>query len=178
MNMTLDGYCDHTSMSADDEIHDHYTDLLRNSGTVIYGRKTFQLMEYWKSVLENPTGNKSTDDFAVAIDDVEKIVYSRTLESVAWRNTQLKREIVKDEILELKQLAGKDILVGSPSMIVALANLGLVDEFQLGVHPTVVGSGLQLFKDITERIDLKLIRTKPFDCGAIFLYYEPAPRQA
>ena len=154
MNMTLDGYCDHTAMSADDEIHDHYTDLLRNSGTLIYGRKTFQLMEYWRSVPANPTGNKSTDDFAAAIDDVEKIVYSRTLESVDWRNTQRKREIVKDEILALKQQAGKDIVAGSPSMIVALAKLGLVDEFQLGVHPTVVGSGLALFKNISDRIDL------------------------
>ena len=69
MNMTLDGYCDHTAMIADDEIHDHYTDLLRSGGAVIYGRKTFQLMEYWKSVLENPTGNKSMDEFAEAIDE-------------------------------------------------------------------------------------------------------------
>jgi dihydrofolate reductase len=172
MNMTLDGYCDHTAMIADDEIHDHYTELLRNAGGVIYGRKTFQLMEYWKSVLENPTGNKSMDEFAVAIDDVPKIVYSRTLESVDWKTTELKREVVKEEILDLKQQTGKDIFVGSPSLIVALGNLGLIDEYQLGVQPTVVGRGLQLFKNVDERIDLKLLKTKTFGCGAVFFYYE------
>lgn len=176
MNITLDGFCDHTSMSADDEIHWHYTDLLRSAETILYGRITYQLMEYWKSVLENPTGNKSMDEFAVAIDDIQKIVYSRRLTNVDWRNTELKREIVKEEILELKQQPGKDILVGSPSLIVELGNLDLIDEYQLGVQPTVVGSGLSLFKNVTDRIDLKLLRTKTFDCGAIILYYEPVKK--
>ena len=103
MNMTLDGYCDHTSMSADEEIHNHYTDLLNSAGTVIYGRITYGLMEYWKSVVENPTGEKSMDDFAAAIDNIHKIVYSRTLTKADWRNTELKNEIIKEEILELKQ---------------------------------------------------------------------------
>ena len=176
MNMTLDGYCDHTAMNADDEIHQHYTDLLRSADAVIYGRITFQLMEYWKSVLENPTGNKATDDFAVAMDNIPKIVYSRTLTHVDWKNAELKREIVKEEILDLKQQPGKDIFVGSPSLIVALTNLDLVDEYQISVHPAIVGSGLPLFKDITDRIDLKLLKTKTFDCGAVTFYYKPAQR--
>src|SRR4026208_1655631 len=123
MNMTLDGFCDHTAMIADDEIHQHYAELLRNADTVIYGRITYQLMEYWRSVVENPSGNKATDDFAVMIDDISKIVYSRTLKDVDWKNTELKQEVNKDELLELKKRSGKDILVGSPSLIVALANL-------------------------------------------------------
>jgi len=167
MNMTLDGFCDHDKMSADDEIHDHYKELLRGADAIIYGRKAFQLMEYWPTVVENPTGNKATDDFAAAIDDVLKIVYSRTLESVDWRNTELKREIDKEELLDRKQQAGKDIFVGSPSMIVQLGNLGLIDEYQLGIQPTIVGSGLPLFKNINERIILKLLRTKTFGCGAV-----------
>lgn len=174
MNMTLDGYCDHTAMVADEEIHQHYSDLLSNADTVIYGRITYQLMEYWKSVVENPTGNKAMDGFAAAIDNISKIVYSRTLESVDWKNTELKREIIKDEILELKQKTDKDLLVGSPSLIVALTQLGLVDEYQLGVQPTVIGSGLPLFKNISDRVDLKLINIKTFGCGAVFLYYEPS----
>ncbi|HUR99357.1 MAG TPA: dihydrofolate reductase family protein [Pyrinomonadaceae bacterium] len=178
MNMTLDGFCDHTSMTADDEIHQHYTDLLNSGDVILYGRKTFQLMEYWRPFIENPTGDKSADDFAVAIDNISKIVYSRTLKSVDWRNTELKSEIVKEEILELKQENGRDILVGSPGLIVTIAKLGLVDEYQISVHPTVVGSGLQLFKNITDRIDLKLIKTKTFGCGAITLYYEQAQRIA
>lgn len=176
MNMTLDGFCDHTAMMADDEIHQHYSDLISNSGPLLYGRITFQLMEYWKSVVENPTGNKATDDFAAAIDDAQKIVFSRTLESVDWKNTELKREVVKEEILELKQQAGKDILVGSPSLIVTCAQLELVDEFQLGIHPAVVGSGLPLFKNIQDRIDLKLLKTKTFGCGAVIHYYAPAKK--
>jgi dihydrofolate reductase len=174
MNMTLDGFCDHTSMIADDEIHEHYSDLLRNSGALIYGRTTYQLMEsYWPTVVKSPTGNKATDDFATLIDNIPKIVYSRTLKNVVWKNSTLKKEIVRDEILKLKQETGKSIGVGSPSLIVAMAQLGLVDEYQLSVQPTVVGSGLPLFRSITERIDLKLLKTKTFGCGAVTFYYEP-----
>src|SRR5215467_5352009 len=112
INITLDGFCDHTAMIADDEIHQHYADLLSNADTIIYGRITYQLMEYWPSVVKNPTGNKAIDEFAVAIDNISKIVFSRTLKNVEWKNTKLKREIIKEEVLELKQQAGKNILVG------------------------------------------------------------------
>ena len=175
MNMTLDGFCDHTAMIADDEIHQHYADLLSDADTLIYGRITYQLMEsYWPTVITNPTGNKPTDDFAVLIDNISKIVFSRTLKNVVWRNTTLKKEVVKEEILELKRQAGKNILVGSPSLIVALAQLKLIDEFQLGVQPIVLGSGLTLFKNIRDRVNLKLLKTKTFGCGALMLYYEPS----
>ncbi len=176
INMTLDGFCDHTAMIADEEIHQHYNELLSNADTIIFGRITYQLMEYWKSVVENPTGNKPMDEFAVTIDNISKIVFSRTLKNVDWKNTKLKREVIKEEILELKQQAGKNILVGSPSLIVALTQLGLIDEYRLGVQPTVLGSGLPLFKNIKDRIDLKLLKTKTFGCGAVTLYYEPAKK--
>ena len=177
MNMTLDGFCDHTAMIADDEIHEHYSELLRNAGTLIYGRITYQLMEsYWPSVVKNPTGNKPTDEFAVLIDNVSKMVFSRTLKDVDWKNTKLKKEVNRDEILELKQQAGKDIGVGSPGLIVAFTQLDLLDEYQLGVQPIVLGSGLQLFKNIRERVNLKLLKTKTFSCGAVMLYYEPAKK--
>jgi dihydrofolate reductase len=173
INMTLDGFCDHTAMIADDETHQHYNELLSNAGTLIYGRITYQLMEsYWPSVVKNPTGNKPTDDFAVLIDNISKIVFSRTLKSVDWKNTQLKKEVIKEEVLELKQQAGKNILVGSPSLIVALTHLDLIDEYQLAVQPTVLGSGLPLFKNVKDRINLKLLKTKTFGCGAVTLYYE------
>jgi len=174
MNMTLDGFCDHTAMTADDEIHQHYNDLLRDADTLVYGKKTYQLMEsYWPAVVKDPTGNKPIDDFAVLIDDISKIVYSRTLNNVDWKNTELKNELIKEDILELKEKSGRNILVGSPSLIVAFAQLELVDEYQLGVHPTITGSGLPLFKNIKDRIDLELSKTKTFGCGAVMLYYEP-----
>lgn len=174
MNMTLDGYCDHTSMGADDEIHRHYSDLIADSGLLLYGRVTYQLMEYWRGVLANPTGVEATDEFAATIDRAPKIVYSRTLEAVDWAGTELKREINVSEILELKEQPGKDMLVGSPGLIVSFANLGLVDEFQISIHPVIAGSGLMLFKDISERIDLRLLKTKTFGCGAVTHYYEVA----
>jgi dihydrofolate reductase len=173
MNMTLDGFCDHTAMIADDEIHEHYNEVLRNADTLIYGRITYQLMEsYWPSIVKNPTGNIPTDDFAVLIDNIPKIVFSRTLNNVDWKNTTLKKEVIKEEIMDLKQQNGKDILVGSPSLIVAMTQLDLVDEYQIGVQPTILGSGLPLFKNIRDRVNLKLIKTKTFGCGAIFLNYD------
>jgi dihydrofolate reductase len=174
INMTLDGFCDHTAMIADEEIHQHYNDLLSNAGTLVYGRITYQLMEsYWPSVVKNPTGIKPTDEFAVLIDNISKIVFSRTLKNVDWKNTKLKKEVIKEEVLELKQQAGKNILVGSPSLIVALTHLDLIDEYQLSVQPIVLGSGLALFKNVKDRINLKLLKTKTFGCGAVTLYYEP-----
>jgi dihydrofolate reductase len=174
INMTLDGFCDHTAMIADDEIHQHYNELLRNADTLLFGRITYQLMEsYWPSVVKNPTGNKPMDEFAVLIDNISKIVFSRTLKNVNWKNTKLKREVIREEVLELKQQAGKNILVGSPSLIVALTHLNLIDEYQLGIQPIILGSGLPLFKNIKDRVNLKLLKTKPFGCGAVFLNYEP-----
>ena len=171
--MTLDGFCDHTAMIADDEIHQHYTDLLNDAGTLLYGRITYQLMEsYWPSVVKDPTGNKATDEFALAIDRSPKIVFSHTLKNVDWKNSTLKHELIKEEILELKQQTGKPILVGSPSLIASLTQFDLIDEYQLAIQPTVVGKGLPLFKNISERVDLKFLKSKPFECGVIIHYYE------
>jgi dihydrofolate reductase len=173
MNMTLDGFCDHTEMIADDEIHQHYNEMLKNAGALIYGRKTYQLMEsYWPAVVKEPTGNGPTDEFAILIDNVQKIVYSRTLDKVEWKNSVLKHEISEAEIAELKKKSAKDVFVGSPGMIAEFTRRGLIDEYQLGVQPTILGKGLQLFKDISQIVNLKLLKTKSFSCGAVFLYYE------
>ena len=172
INMTVDGFCDHTAGIANDEIHDHYSDLLRNAGVILYGRKTYQLMEFWPTLLKNPSGNKAMDDFAVIMDNVPKIVFSRTLKSLDWKSAKLATKELKEEVLELRQQAGKDIYVGSPGLIVELSQLGLIDEYQLAIHPFILGSGLTLFKNIKERIDLKLLKTKTFGCGVIVLYYD------
>ena len=178
INMTLDGFCDHTAIIPDEEIHQHYNELLSNAGTLIYGRITYQLMEsYWPSVVKNPTGNKPIDEFAVFIDNISKIVFSHTLTNVEWKNAKLAKGDIKAEILELKQSrngGSKDILVGSPSLIVSLMKLNLIDEYQLCVHPVIVGSGLPLFKYINNRVILKLLKIKTFGSGAVTLYYEPA----
>ena len=101
-----------------------------------------------------------------------KIVYSRTLDYVGWKNSILKKEVIKEEVLELKEQTDKNIVVGSPSLIVTFTSLDLIDEYQLCVQPTVLGSGLPLFKDIRERVNLNLLKTKTFGCGAVAFYYE------
>jgi len=172
--MTLDGFCDHTSGVPDEEIHQHYADLLRSADTALYGRITYQLMEFWRTVLENPTDDKTTDDFAAAIDNTPKIVFSRTLKNVDWKSAKLANQDLEKEVLELKQQSGKDILVGSRSLIIQLMKLNLIDEYQLCIHPVVAGTGLPLFENIKDRTVLKLIKTKTFGGGAVTLYYEPA----
>jgi dihydrofolate reductase len=172
INMTVDGYCDHTVGIPDEELHQHYADLLNTAGVILYGRVTYQLMTYWQTVLEKPTGIKSMDDFAIAIDKIPKLVFSRTLKNLEWESAQLAKRELKEEVLRLKQQAGKDIFVGSPGLIVELTKLHLIDEYQLCVHPVVVGSGLPLFKNINEKISLKLLKTKSFKVGAVILYYK------
>jgi dihydrofolate reductase len=173
MNMTLDGFCDHTAMIADDELHEHYNELLRRGDTLLYGRITYQLMEsYWPGVAKEPTGNKPEDEFAVLIDNISKVVFSHTLKSVDWKNSRLATRSLKEEVLALKQQAGGDMYAGSPSVIVELTQLDLIDEYQLCVQPTIMGKGLRLFKDINDRVDLKLLKTKTFGSGSIVLEYE------
>ncbi len=175
--MTLDGYCDHTAIIADEELHQHYTELLRSAGTLLYGRITYQLMEsYWPAVVEHPTGTKPTDEFAVTIDRIPKIVFSRTLNEVEWNTARVAKRGIKEEVTALKESSNggsKPILAGSRSVIVALLNLHLIDEFQLCVHPVITGDGLPLLEQIHDRINLTLVKTKTFGSGAVTLYYEP-----
>jgi dihydrofolate reductase len=130
----------------------------------------------WPTVVKNPTGNKPMDDFAVIIDNISKIVFSHTLKNVDWKNAKLVKGGIKEEVLELKQQPGQNILVGSPSLIVTLMQLDLIDEYQFCVQPIILGNGLSLFKNINDRINLKLLKTKIFGSGSITLYYEPAKK--
>ena len=173
INMTLDGFCDHTAGIPDEEIHQHYTKLLNEGDAILYGRITYQLMEYWQTLVKNPSGEKTMDDFALAIDKIPKIVFSHTLKNAGWESARLANRAIEEEVLELRQQPGRDILVGSRSLIIQLMKLNLIDEYQLCVHPVVAGSGLPLFENINDRTILKLIKTKTFNGGAITLYYEP-----
>lgn len=173
INTTLDGICDHTAGLPDEEIHQHYTELLGQGDAILYGRTTYQLMEFWRTLLENPSEEKSMNDFATAIDKIPKIVFSHTLKDVDWKSATIAKHDLKETVLELRQQSGKDIFVGSPSLIIQLMKLNLIDEYQLCVHPVVAGSGLPLFENINDRTILKLIKTKTFSGGAVTLYYEP-----
>ncbi|RYG16462.1 MAG: dihydrofolate reductase [Chitinophagaceae bacterium] len=177
-NMTIDGNCDHREGLADEEIHEHYADLLTNSGVVLYGRKTYELMQFWQDLVIHPSGEKSMDNFAGVMDRVPKIVFSHTLKTtnpmiIGWESAKLATRNLEEEVLALRQEAGKDILVGSRSLIIQLMNLNLIDEFQLCIHPVIAGKGLQLFENINDKPILKLLKTKTFKGGAITLYYKP-----
>lgn len=173
INMTLDGFCDHTVLLPDEEIHQHYTELLSNADAILYGRITYQLMKYWQTLIKNPSGEKSMDDFALAIDKIPKIVFSHKLKNTEWDSAKLSNQPIEETVLELKQQSGKGILVGSRSLIIQLMKLNLIDEYQLCVHPVVAGSGLPLFENINDRTILNLIKTKTFSGGAVSIYYEP-----
>jgi dihydrofolate reductase len=176
INMTIDGICDHTAGIPDEELLQHYADLLSNVDTVLYGRITYELMKYWKAVVENPTGGKATDEFAVIMNKIPKIVFSHTLKNLDWDSAKLANRDLEEKVLELRQQSGKDILVGSRSLIIQLIKLNLIDEFQLCVQPVVAGSGMPLFENLTDRTVFKLTKTKTFGGGAVTLYYEPAEK--
>ena len=173
LNMTLDGICDHTAGIPDSEIHKHYTELLGQADAILYGRTTFQLMEFWRTVLEKPSEEKSMNYFAMAIDKIPKIVFSHTLKNVDWKSATIAKRDLKNEVLELKKPSGKDILVGSRSLIIQLLKLNLIDEFQLCIYPMVEGKGLPFFEDVHDRIIFNLVKTKTFESGALLLYYQP-----
>jgi dihydrofolate reductase len=172
-NMTLDGVCDHTTGIADEELHQHYSDLVDNAGVILYGRTTYELMQFWQTLLQNPSGEKSMDDFAISINKISKIIFSNTLKSTGWDSAELAKRPLSEEVIELKQQAGKDILVGSRSLIIQLLNSKLIDEFQICIHPIIEGKGLLLFDQIKGKIMLKLIKTKSLKSGATVFYYEP-----
>lgn len=174
INVTPDGYCDHRAGIADDELHEFYNDLLKNADTELLGRKTFQLMEaYWPHVAENNTGSEAEIEFAKIFNEIHKIVFSKAGISTGWKNTTVLNEINAEEILKLKQKPGKDIHVGSPSIISQLAGLGLIDEYFFVVHPIIAGDGKRFFEtnNLSGQVNLSLSDTKVFKSGVIALHY-------
>src|SRR5262245_18836149 len=173
INMTLDGFCDHTAGLVDEYLHQHYYELLDKAGVILYGRTTYQLMQFWQTLVKNPSGEKSMDQFAISIDKIHKLVFSNTLKDTGWKSAELANRPLDEEVLELKKHPGKDILVGSRSLIIQLLNRNVIDEFQICIHPVLEGKGLPLFDQIKDRIVFKLVRTKSLSSGATVLYYEP-----
>jgi len=176
INLTLDGCCDHTKFNPpdDDEVLEHYTRLLRDFDLLVYGRKTYQLMvPYWPDIAKSQSETKADIEFAQTFVSKKKIVFSRSLASAEDENTRIVRTNLRDEILKLKQEQGRDILVGGVDVPSQLMELGLIDEYRFVVMPTIVGEGRRLMESVSlpEKLQLKLIESKPFKSGCVALRY-------
>ena len=174
INITLDGCCDHTKGIVDDETLEYHTQLLREVGLLVFGRKTYQLMvPYWPDVAKDQSATKADNEFAKAFVSTNKIVFSRSLDSAEDKNTGIVRTNLHDEILKLKQEQGKNILVGGVDIPSQLTELGLVDEFRFVVQPIVVGEGRRLLEGVSlpEKLQIKLVESKIFKSGCVALRY-------
>ena len=172
INISLDGFADHTIGIADDELHNFFTSQLDNIDIALLGRITYQLMEsYWPNVYHDPNASKSIIEFANKFNSMPKIVFSRTLENAEWNNTKLIKENVVEEVIKLKYQPGKNLLVGGISLCQEFIRLGLIDEFWLLVHPVIAGKGRRLFDNIEKQINLKLIDTINLKSGIVVLHY-------
>ena len=179
INMTLDGFFDHTAVIADDELHEKAAELFRSADVVMFGRETYQLMaEYWPSAVSDPALSPSERDFAEAINRIDKIVFSKTLTSVSW-NTQIRCVVDPVEINSMKNLPGRDILLGGGAKLAqAFMKLDLIDEYRLIIHPIILGNGKRLFNDIATRKDMRLGGQNVRGSGAVELIYQPVNRPA
>ncbi|HEY1528536.1 MAG TPA: dihydrofolate reductase family protein [Candidatus Angelobacter sp.] len=174
INITLDGCCDHTKQFVDEEQLEYFTRLTREADLQVFGRKTYQLMvPYWPEVLKSQSETKADTEFARAFDSVNKIVFSRTLNSAEDKNTRIVRTNLRDEILRLKQEQGKNILVGGVDIPSQLIELGLVDEYRFVVGPILAGEGRRLLEGVSlqEKLQLKLVESKIFKSGCVALRY-------
>jgi dihydrofolate reductase len=174
INITLDGCVDHTKQIGDEETHEYFTQLLRTVDLLVFGRITYQLMvPFWPEVAKNQSMDRASNEFALTFDSLDKIVFSRSLESVEDRNTRIVRGNLHDEILKLKQEQGKGILLGGVSVPSQLIELGLVDEYRFVVNPIVAGEGRRLLHDVSlpESLQVKLVESKIFNSGSVALRY-------
>jgi len=181
LHASLDGFVEGPNgemdigwVSYDADLEKHSKEILSTADTVIWGRGTYQMMHsYWTSVPSDPTASEHERNHAEWIEKTAKIVFSTTLEKVEWNNSRLVKEDVEEEIKNLKQQPGKDmVILGSPRLAHYLMQLDLIDEYKFTVSPVLIGSGLPLVQGLKEKINLKLIENKTFDSGAIALVYQ------
>jgi len=144
---------------------------LKSGGTLLFGRVTYEMMaSYWPT----PIAIKNDPIVAEGMNNADKIVFSRTLKKVEWNNTRLVKHNIEEELKKMKQMPGKDMtLLGSGSILTQFAEQGLIDEYQIMVDPIVIGNGTPIFKDIKNKLDLKLTMTRTFTSGVVLLCYQP-----
>jgi len=177
INVTLDGCCDHREGIADEELHRHAAQNLEQADALLFGRVIYEMME---SAWREPAQTGVTPDwmepwmlpFARTIDAAKKYVVSSTLDRVDW-NAELVRGDLRKAVEQLKRESGRGLLTGGVTLPLALAELGLIDEYEIIVHPRIAGHGPTLLAGLSKHIDLKLVSQLEFDSGAVALRYEP-----
>lgn len=173
INVTLDGCCDHRTIPPSEDLHRHATEGINHADALLFGRVTYQMMESaFRSPDPSATRYEWEDSFTHAINAARKYVVSSTLEHVDW-NAELVRGDLDAAVRELKREPGNGLYVGGVTLPLALAELGLIDEYEFVVHPRLAGHGPTLFSGLAKYVDLELVSTKEFSSGVVALRYEP-----
>lgn len=179
--VTLDGFFEGPNREldwhiVDEEFNEYAIDLLSKVDALLFGRVTYQLMaDYWPSAAKNPSTSKADLEIADKMNNLLKIVFSKTLQQIEWNNSRLVKDNIAQEISKMKQQSGKDMVIfGSGSIVSTFMQHGLIDEYRIIVNPVVLGNGKPLFKGINDKQNLKLLKTRLFDSGIVILFYEPA----
>jgi dihydrofolate reductase len=173
INVTLDGCCDHRVMVADEDLHRHAVENLVRADALLFGRVTYEMMEAaFRSSAQTGARPAWMEPFARTIDAAKKYVVSSTLNRVDW-NAELVRGDLSKAIQQLKQVPGNGLFVGGVKLPLALAEMGLIDEYEFVVHPRLVGHGPTLFAGLSKQIDLKLVDRLELGSGAVAMRYEP-----
>jgi dihydrofolate reductase len=170
INVTLDGCCDHRAVQADEELHRRAAEDLGRSDALLFGRVTYEMME--QAFRQPPEAEASSDPFVQVIDPAKKYVVSSTLDNVDW-NAELVRGDLYRVVKQLKENSKRGVAVGGVQLPQALAELGLIDEYELVVHPRLTGHGPSLFEGLSKPLDLKLVDRLEYDSGAVALRYVP-----
>jgi dihydrofolate reductase len=173
INVTLDGCCDHREIPADEDLHRHAVENLEQADALLFGRVTYEMMEAaFRPQARTEARPDWMEPFARTIDAAKKYVVSSTLDRVDW-NAELVRGDLGNAVQQLKRESGKGLFVGGVKLPLALAELGLIDEYEFVVHPRLAGHGPTSFAGLSKRIDLKLVSRLEFSSGAVAMRYEP-----
>ena len=172
LNVTLDGCCDHREMIADDELLDHFTQLIDRAGAILYGRTTYELMEdAWPAVARDEKAPRAMRQWARRLEDMPKYVVSASRRDFPWHNSFHVEGDLQEAVTRLKDRTPQGVLVGSPTLSAALEQLGLFDEYHLVVHPVLAGHGPNVFQGLQRSRQLELVSTTRLKSGVMAMHY-------
>lgn len=182
MSVSLDGFIETPNREidwviVDEELHTFFNDQAREMGTFLHGRRTYEIMaDYWPTADTKPSSPAYEVEFARIWKNMPKIVFSKTLDKVEW-NSRLVRDNIAEEITQMKAQPGQDMALGGANIASTFMRLGLIDEYRLYVQPVVLGGGTPMFPSLDNKFNLRLVETRTFGSGVVFLCYRPANRE-